>query len=122
MKNNTIGTATIFALSAAFVSGVSLFVNKFAVTAMKDPTLFTMLKNSLVAVGLIGVVFLAGRHKEIRGLSRSQWLRLFAIGVIGGALPFPLFFTGLSPTRAVGGAFLQKTLFFWGALLAIPFF
>jgi len=88
---------------------------------MKDPTLFTMLKNSLVAVGLIGVVFLAGRHKEIRGLSRSQWLRLFAIGVIGGALPFALFFTGLSQTSAVGGAFIHKTLFLWVALLAIPF-
>lgn len=121
MKKDTIKTATVFALLTTFISGVSLFINKFAVTAIKDPILFTMLKNSLVAVGLVGVVILLGKLKEVRSLSRSQNLRLLVIGFIGGALPFALFFTGLAQTNAVNGAFIHKTLFLWVALLAISF-
>lgn len=102
------------------ISGVSVFVNKFAVTAMKDPMLFATLKNGLVAAGLMGVVILLGKLQEIRSLSRQQWLRLLAIGVIGGALPFALFFIGLAQTAAVNGAFIHKTLFLWVALMAVP--
>jgi len=120
VKNDT-RTATILALSAAFISGISLFVNKFAVTTMKDPILFATLKNSLVAVFIIGVVLVFRRWNEIRSLTKHQWLKLFAIGIIGGALPFALFFEGLAQTSAINGAFIHKTLFLWVALLAVPF-
>jgi drug/metabolite transporter (DMT)-like permease len=46
---------------------------------------------------------------------------LLLIGVIGGSLPFYLFFKGLSITPAVSGAIIHKTLIFWVALWAIPF-
>lgn len=121
MKNNTTGLATILALATAFISGVSLFVNKFAVSAIKDPILFATLKNSLVAVFIIGIMLVFKRWNEIRLLTRSQWLKLFAVGAIGGALPFALFFWGLAQTSAVNGAFIHKTLFLWVAFLAIPF-
>lgn len=120
VRNNT-GRATTLALVAAFISGVSLFVNKFAVTSMKDPVLFATLKNSLVAIFIIGIVLVFGKWGEIKSLSRQKWLKLFLIGVIGGALPFALFFTGLAQTNAVNGALIHKTLFLWVAFLAIPF-
>jgi len=121
MKKDIIGVATILALATAFISGVSFFVNKFAVDAMKDPILFATLKNSLVAVFIIGVMLVFKRWNEIRSLTKRQWLKLFAIGVIGGSLPFALFFWGFAQTSAVNGAFIHKTLFLWVALLAIPF-
>jgi len=121
MENSKINIATKFALATAVISGMANFVNKFAVTALKDPILFTTLKNSLVAVFLIGVFLVAGRSKEIRSLTKKQWLRLFAVGVIGGALPFGLFFTGLMQTSAMSAALIHKTLFLWVALFAIPF-
>jgi drug/metabolite transporter (DMT)-like permease len=121
MKKDTIGVATTLALSTAFISGVSLFVNKFAVTAAKDPILFTTLKNSLVAIFLVGIMIGLGRFREIRSLSGKQWLKLFVIGAVGGALPFALFFTGLAETTAVNGALIHKTLFLWVTLMAIPF-
>ncbi len=121
MKKNIINTATMLALATAFISGVSVFINKFAVTSINDPVLFVMLKNSLVAIFLFSIVLLLGKLKEIRLLSRQQWFRLLGIGIIGGALPFILFFTGLAQTSAVNGALIHKTLFLWIAIFAIPF-
>ncbi len=121
MKNNTIRIATMLALGTALISGVSVFINKFAVTVMKDPVFFTMMKNSLVAIAFIGIILLFKKRKEILSLSKSQYLKLFLIGIIGGALPFILFFVGLSHTSAINGAMIHKTLFLWVAILAIPF-
>ena len=44
-----------------------------------------------------------------------------ALGVIGGSVPFILFFTGLSEVTAPGAAVIHKTLFVWVALLAVVF-
>lgn len=120
MNKNLISTGALLALGTALISGASGFVNKFAVTAMKDPVLFATLKNSLVAIVFIGIILVLGKYNEIRTLSPKQWIKLFAIGAIGGALPFALFFTGLAQTTAVNGALIHKTLFLWVALLAIP--
>ncbi|HYL41486.1 MAG TPA: DMT family transporter, partial [Candidatus Binatus sp.] len=43
------------------------------------------------------------------------------IGIIGGGVPFILFFTGLAQASAPSAAFIQKTLFVWVAILAVPF-
>ena len=42
------------------------------------------------------------------------------IGVIGGSLPFLLFFGGLAQASAPSAAFIHKTLFIWVAILAVP--
>ena len=57
---------------------------------------------------------------EARGLGRRQWLSLFAVGVIGGSVPFVLFFEGLARAEATQASFIQKTLVVWVALLAVP--
>lgn len=120
MTNSTLRTATILALATAVFSGASNFLNKIAVTGIRDPIFYATLKNTLVAVVLVGI-FIACRHwPTIRTLSRRQWGLLVAIGIIGGSIPFALFFTGLTMTSALNAALIHKTLVLWVALLAIP--
>jgi drug/metabolite transporter (DMT)-like permease len=42
------------------------------------------------------------------------------VGVIGGSIPFALFFTGLKEIGGLQGALIHKTLVLWVALLAAP--
>ncbi|HWS48976.1 MAG TPA: DMT family transporter [Candidatus Methanoperedens sp.] len=109
------------ALLTALISGVSIFVNKFAVHAIKQPLVFTFVKNSGVAILLMAVLVLGSKWKEVLKLNKKDLGKMFLVGVIGGSIPFYLFFTGLSSTPAVNGAIIHKTLVIWVAMLAIPF-
>ncbi len=120
MKQSTLATATGLALGTALISGVSNFIAKISVTVVKDPIVFTTLKNAVVALFLVGLVLSFRKWHELRKLTTTQWLKLLAIGVIGGSIPFALFFTGLSHTSALNGALIHKTLFLWVLLLAMP--
>jgi drug/metabolite transporter (DMT)-like permease len=51
--------------------------------------------------------------------SRGSLAGLAAIGIIGGGVPFILFFTGLAEATAPGAAVIHKTLFLWVAVLAV---
>lgn len=120
MKNKTLIYATYLALITAVISGFSNFLNKIAVTAIKDPIFFTTLKNSIVAIFIIGAILIFKKWPEITSLTRKQILKLVIIGIVGGALPFALFFSGLAKTSALNAALIHKTLFIWVLLLAIP--
>ena len=48
------------ALVTALISGVSIFVNKYAVDAIRQPLVFTSVKNAGVAVLILTILF-AGR-------------------------------------------------------------
>ena len=120
MRSTLTRYAPYLALLAAVISGTANFVNKFAVTAVKDPFLFTTLKNSVVAIFLIGVLLAFRKWGEIRRLTGKQWAKLVAIAAVGGSIPFVLFFTGLAQTSALNASLIHKTLFLWVALLAIP--
>jgi drug/metabolite transporter (DMT)-like permease len=108
------------ALGAAAISGVSIFVNGFAVKQLPDPAVYTTLKNGVAALLLVGLAVAVVRPHEIRAIRRVDWTWLAIIGVIGGSVPFVLFFTGLAQASAPSAAFIQKTLFVWVALLAVP--
>jgi drug/metabolite transporter (DMT)-like permease len=110
----------LLALGAAIVSGVSIYVNKFGVAQVSDPFIYTTVKNSVVVVGLLAAVGLLASWKELRDLTPMQWLAWIGLGVIGGGVPFLLFFQGLSSASAASASLLQKTLFIWVALLAVP--
>lgn len=112
--------ATYLALATAVISGFSNFLNKIAVTAIKDPIVFTTLKNSLVAIFIIGALLILKKIPEILSLNKNQIIKLVLIGIIGGSLPFALFFTGLTMTSALNASLIHKTLFVWILLLAIP--
>lgn len=110
-----------FALIAAFISGVSIFINKFAVDAIKDPLVFTSIKNTGVAILILGILLFSRKWKVIKKFNRRDFIYLSLIGLIGGSIPFYLFFKGLSMIPAINGAIIQKTLVIWVAFLAIPF-
>lgn len=121
LKNHPYRYATALALITAVISGTNNFLTKIAVTAVKDPIVFTTLKNAIVAAFLIGIILMLGKWREIISLTRGQMLRLLAIGAIGGSVPFALFFAGLMKTSALNAGLIHKTLFVWVLLLAVPF-
>lgn len=109
------------ALITAIISGVSIFINKFAVTAIASPLVFTSIKNTGVAVLIIGIVLIRGKWKKIAKLSKREASYLLIIGIVGGSIPFYLFFTGLSTIPAINGAIINKTMVLWAAVLAVLF-
>jgi drug/metabolite transporter (DMT)-like permease len=108
------------ALATALISGVAIWLNAFAVKQVPDAALYTTLKNLVAAVILVSAAVGTGGAAEARRLDRRAWSRLLVIGVIGGSVPFLLFFGGLAQATAPGAAFIHKTLFVWVALLAVP--
>lgn len=111
----------ILAAVAAFISGISIFLNKFALEAIKNPLVFTTTKNVLVGILILSFILISGKWKLIKKLNKHQIIKLVLIGIIGGSLPFYLFFTGLSEISAINAAIIQKTLVFWVIILALPF-
>ena len=112
------------ALATAIVSGISIYLNGRAVRHFGDATVYTTAKNLVAAVLLVTVALLAARRTPVAASpppTRRQWLALFALGVIGGSVPFVLFFEGLARAEATQASFIQKTLVIWVALLAVPF-
>jgi len=111
---------TILVLTTAVISGFSIFINKFGVKEF-DPYLFTWLKNSFVALFLLGLIIGVREVEELKRLQRKDWLLLSAIGLVGGAIPFLLFFKGLSLTTGANASFVHKTMFVYVAFFAATF-
>lgn len=109
--------------ATAIVSGVSTFVNSYAVGSTSSAAFVTS-RNLLVALLLLPIAVLAVR-RSARALpsGASEWGRLVLIGLIGGAIPFLLFFRGLQLATEAGGAttasFLYRTLFLWAIVLGV---
>jgi drug/metabolite transporter (DMT)-like permease len=121
MSTRAAGVALAFA--AAVISGVSIYVNGHAVKHFGDATVYTTAKNAVAGVLLL-VLALAWRRASAAEpgppLDRRRRLGLVAVGVVGGSVPFVLFFEGLARAEATQAAFIQKTLVIWVALLAVP--
>ena len=117
---STLRWGVLLALGTAVISGFSIFVNGFAVKQLPDPAVYTTLKNGIAAILLVILAVATVRPVEIRAISRRSWGWLAVIGIVGGSIPFVLFFTGLAQASAPSAAFIQKTLFIWVALLAVP--
>ncbi|MFA6272469.1 MAG: DMT family transporter [Patescibacteria group bacterium] len=117
----TIQKGILLAIGAALVSGVANFINKNGVSAVGEPFVYTAMKNIVTAVLLLGVLFAFKNFRQIRKLTKRDWMKLGIIGLIGGGIPFLLFFKGLSLTSAASASLIHKTLFIWVALLAVPF-
>jgi drug/metabolite transporter (DMT)-like permease len=109
-------------LSAAAISGVATFVNTFAVAGTNSDAFITV-RNGLVALLLVPL-FLWSWSSRTRDLRPLDWARLVVIGLVGGAIPFLLFFRGLQLAGSEGrltASFLFRTLFLMAAVLAIVF-
>ena len=107
-------------LLTAIISGFSIFLNAFAVKGI-DSSIFTFSKNLLVVFLLSGVLISLRAWKEITSLHRSQWLLLTLIGLIGGSIPFLLFFKGLQLSIGPTASFLHKSLFIYATIFSVLF-
>ena len=110
----------LLVLSTAFISGFSIFINQFGIK-MTNPYIFTGLKNIFVAFFILSIILSLKEWNKFKFLSRSNWLTLILIGLVGGSIPFLLFFKGLSLTTAAQGSFLHKTMFIYVIVLAALF-
>ena len=89
-------------LGTALISGLANFFNKFGMKALgKDAFQYTTLKNVVVALILTLIVLTPFIFKKLKKLVRKDWLKLSLIGLVGGSIPFLLFFKGLSLTSPV---------------------
>ncbi len=109
------------ALLTAFISGFAVFFNKFGVSLWQNASVYTSVKNITAALFLTGVLIGLRKLPELKALTSKQRFQLVSIGLIGGSIPFLLFFHSLTIIPAVEAAFIHKTLFVWVALLALPF-
>src|SRR5687768_13038722 len=83
------------ALATATVSGIAIYVNSYAVKEFSDPTLFATLKNTLVGLALVPLLLRPATLGEMKRLTARQAAGLGLLGLIGGSIPFVLFFEGL---------------------------
>jgi drug/metabolite transporter (DMT)-like permease len=116
-----IGWGIALAVGAALISGLAIYLNAFAVKQLPDAAVYTTLKNGVAAIVLIAAALGLGAARDVRAIERRRWPALLAVGVVGGSVPFILFFSGLAQASAPSAAFIQKTLFVWVGLLAVPF-
>lgn len=107
-----------FVLLTAFVSGFSIFLNKIAVSG-SNPFVFTTLKNFIVMVFFLSLIFLSKSFSELKNLSLKQWRTLAIIGLVGGSIPFLLYFYGLSMASALSANFLHKSMFVFATIFAV---
>jgi drug/metabolite transporter (DMT)-like permease len=103
------------ALCAALVSGFSVFINGVAVS-QADPFIYTALKGLVAVVFLLSAVFALKEYRNFRGLSLKQWGMLALIGMIGGSVPFLMFFWGLKLGGAAVSSFIFRSLFIFAGV------
>jgi drug/metabolite transporter (DMT)-like permease len=111
----------------ALISGFAVFVNGYGVRAWAgagaSTAAYTTFKNLVAALFLAAIARAVARRSPastLRPQNASQWRRLALVGIIGGGVPFLLFFEGLARASSGQAAFIHKTLLIWVALLALP--
>ena len=122
-RTPTTGLALAFA--TALISGVAVFANGYGVTAFgSGGGVYTTAKNLVAALLLLFVggaaTFARSDEGFTRPRTRTQWVGLGMVAVIGGSVPFLLFFEGLARASSIQAAFIHKSLLIWVVLLAWP--
>lgn len=120
--NKTLLKGVCFALLTAIISGIALFYSKLTIVRV-PPILFTASRNTYVALAFL-LLFLLGvkiNINELKKAKKKTLILLILVGIIGGAVPFYLFFTGLQYTGAMTANLIHKTLFIWVSILAMIF-
>jgi drug/metabolite transporter (DMT)-like permease len=107
---------------------VAVFDNSYGVKAFGNATVYTTAKNAIAGLVLVSVLYplaasrTGGHRFELtRPRSRAQLFGLVALSIIGGSVPFVLFFEGLARISSgpVQAQFINKTLVIWVAVLAV---
>lgn len=111
----------LFAVITAVISGFAIFFNKLVIVKGIDPVIFNIIKNGGVALILTLMLTFNPQRKKLTKLSPRIWSKLLLIAVIGGSIPFILYFEGLKNVSAINANLIHKTLFIWVAMMALPF-
>ena len=118
------GAGLLLVLLTALISGVSTFVNVYAVKGTSSDA-FVTVRNIVVAAAFLPIAFAATGYLRAPALRRVDWARLVVIGLIGGAIPFLLFFHGLQLATQSGGnltaSFAYRTLFVFATVFGVVF-
>lgn len=107
--------------ATALISGVSVYINKFGVSGINS-SVYAFSRSLAVSLLILAIMLFAGQWRKLKALPQKQWLSLCLVGLVGGSIPFLLFFKGLQLTASSAGASLiQKTMFVFVAVLALVF-
>ena len=116
-----VGPGVVLVVLTAVISGVSTFLNGYAVAGTSSAA-FVTVRNLAVAGMLlpIGAVVLA---RSAQRPSRRDLGALAVVGLIGGAIPFLLFFRGLQLAAEAHGtltaSFVYRTLFLFATVFGV---
>ena len=128
MNLNARATGVAIAFVTSIVSGVAVYVNAHGVSHFDDATVYTTAKNAIAGLFLLTLALpvltsastpLARRSARPR--TRAQRAGVATVVLVGGSVPFVLFFEGLARAEATQAAFIHKTLVVWVGLLAVLF-
>jgi drug/metabolite transporter (DMT)-like permease len=104
------------------ISGVAIYVNSLGVKMFADSTLYTALKNAVVGMALlVPLAFSRGARTQMSRLSLSQWILLLLVALIGGSIPYALYFRGLQISTPVTASLVDHTQFLFVAVFAAIF-
>ena len=121
-RPSPLGAGILLVLLTAGISGVSTLLNAYAVAGTSSAA-FVTVRNAAVALALVPVFLLATRRLRAPSLRSGDYGRLLLIGLVGGAVPFLLFFQGLQMATAAGGAatasFGYRSLFLFASVFAL---
>jgi len=117
MNKESIGT--LLAVFTAVISGFAVIANKIFIVNL-DPVIFTSIR--ALFIGIIFFIISSFQCKfDYKKFKMTKWGYLIAIGFIGGALAFLLFFSGLKITTGSRATFIHKTLPVFVTMLAVAF-
>ena len=116
-----VGPGVLLVLATAVISGFSTFLNGYAVKGTSSDA-FVTFRNLAVAGMLLPVgTFALMRSRALP--SAKDLGTLAVIGLIGGAIPFLLFFRGLQLATAAHGtltaSFVYRTLFIFATVFGV---
>ena len=108
-----------YSILTAVISGAAIFYNKQLLVTGIDPLPFNIIKNGGTAIILS--VFIFSQNRRFVPPKSLFDKRLILIGLVGGSLPFILYFQGLTQVSATNANLIHKTLFIFVTIMAVPF-
>jgi len=116
-----VGPGVLLVLATAVISGVSTFLNGYAVGSTSSNAFVTV--RNLTVAGMLLPIGLVALARTGNLPNRKDLGTLAVIGLIGGAIPFLLFFRGLQLAAAAHGtltaSFVYRTLFVFAAVFGV---
>ncbi len=119
-QNKQINKGIFFAFLTSIISGIAIFYSKLSLIKI-NPLILTSSRNFYVGLLFLLIFLFSKKKKEFKKLQTKEIVKLILIGVIGGGLPFYLFFTGLQFASPLTANLIHKTLFIWVSILGAIF-